>query len=235
MTAPMSSTTPRQTAHERLSLGRMAQGAISGRSPAAAWLGHRAPPRLKRKRPALSDCYNAKCLAEGLGRGDEPYIRDRARALLTKLVDDNIRNQQSLAIVSELHDDPWATGCLDRLLRGRLPHPAAAVLLRGGSARDARPGSQAGRRGTSLVPAPRHRQAALQAAKGARVELLHNRKGPPLHTHTIEDGAILYRHKLTLRPDVVWNRYRKEVAQRILTAKPPGERETRCGGRKPER
>ena len=40
---------------------------------------------------------------------------DRARAILTKLVDDNIRNQQSLAIVSELHGDPWGTGCLDRL------------------------------------------------------------------------------------------------------------------------
>ena len=32
-----------------------------------------------------------------------------------KVVDDNIRNQQSPAIVSELHGDPWATGCLDRL------------------------------------------------------------------------------------------------------------------------
>jgi len=66
--------------------------------------------------------------------------------------------------------------------------------------------------------------------------LLHNRKGPPLHTHTIQDGAILYQHKATLRPDVVWNRYRNEVAQRILTAKPPREREARrSGGRKRSR
>ena len=48
--------------------------------------------------PHLSvDCYNPKRVAESLGRADEPYIRDRARAILTKLVDDNIRNQQSLA------------------------------------------------------------------------------------------------------------------------------------------
>ena len=66
--------------------------------------------------PHLSvDCYNPKRLAESLGRADEPYISDRARGILTKLVDDNIRNQQSLAIVSELHGDPWATGCLNRL------------------------------------------------------------------------------------------------------------------------
>ena len=37
--------------------------------------------------------YNPTRLAESLGRADEPYIRDRARAILTKLLDDNIRNQ----------------------------------------------------------------------------------------------------------------------------------------------
>lgn len=65
-------------------------------------------------------------------------------------------------------------------------------------------------------------QAALQAAKGARVELLHSRKGPPLHTHTLQDGAILYQSKLTLRPDVAWNQYRNDIAQRILAGKPGG-------------
>ena len=173
------------------------------------------------------DCYNPKRLAEGLGRGDEPYIRDRARAILTKLVDDNIRNQQSLAIISELHSDPWVTGCLDRLreagyrIRLQLIYCEEAALAMRARHRNLDADDLVERQ-RGIID-----QAALQAAKGARVELLHNRKGPPLHTHTIQDGAILYQHKATLRPDVVWNRYRNEIAQRILMVKPPRERGTR--------
>ena len=44
-----------------------------------------------------------------------------------------------------------------------------------------------------------------------------------MHTHTLEDGAILYQSKLTLRPNVAWNRYRNDIAQRILAGKPGGE------------
>ena len=179
------------------------------------------------------DCYNPRRLAESLGRADEPYIQHRARAILVKLVDDNICNQESLAIVSELHGDPWATGCLDRLreagyrIRLLLIYCEEAVLAMRARHRNLD--------ADALVERQREviDQAALQAAQGARVELLHNRKGPPLHTHTIQDGAILYQHKLTLRPDVAWNQYRNEIAQRILKAKPP--RETRPpGAKKPQ-
>lgn len=177
------------------------------------------------------DCYNPRRLAESLGRADEPYVQDRARAILVKLVGDNIRNHESLAIVSDLHGDPWATwatGCLDRLreagyrIRLLLIYCEEEVLA-----------TRARHRNLDADALVEHQreiidQAALQAAKGARVELLHNRKGPPLHTHTVQDGAILYQHKLTLRPDVVWNQYRNEIAQRILRAKPP--RETRPSG-----
>ena len=169
------------------------------------------------------DCYNPKRLAESLGRADEPYIRDRARAILTKLVDENIRNQQSLALVTELHDDPWAIGCLDQLckagyrIRLQLIYCEEAVLAMRARHRNFEADDLVARQ-RGIID-----QAALQAARGARVELLHNRKGPPLHTHTIQDGAILYQHKATLRPDVVWNQYRNEVAQRILKAKPPLE------------
>ena len=178
------------------------------------------------------DCYNPQRLAEALGRPGEPYIRSRAEAILTKLVGDNIRNHESLAIVSELHGDPWATGCLDRLreagyrIRLQLMYCEEAVLAMRARHRNLAADDLVERQ-RGIID-----QAALQAAKGARVDLLHNRKGPPLHTHTIQDGAILYQHKLTLRPDVVWNQYRNEIAQRILTAKPP--RETRpSGGKKP--
>ena len=178
------------------------------------------------------DCYNPRRLAESLGRADEPYIQDRARAILAKLLDDNIRNHESLAIVSELQGDPWATGCLDRLreagyrIRLLLIYCEEAVLAMRARHRNLD--------ADALVERQREviGQAAQQAAKGARVELLHNRKGPPLHTHTIQDGAILYQHKLTLRQDVVWNQYRNEIAQRILKVKPP--RDTRpSGGTKP--
>ena len=168
------------------------------------------------------DCYNPQRLAESLGRAEEPYIRDRARAILTKLVDDNIRNQESLAIVSELHGDPWVTGCLDQLreagyrIRLFLIYCEETVMA-----------TRAKHRNLNAAPLiERQRavidQAALQAAKGARVELLHSRKGPPLHTHTLQDGAILYQSKLTLRPDVAWNQYRNDIAQLVLAGKPGG-------------
>lgn len=150
-----------------------------------------------------------------------------------KLVEDNIRNHQSLALVTELHGDPWAIGCLDQLreagyrIRLLLIYCEEAVLAMRARHRNLDADDLVERQ-RGIID-----QAALQAAKGARVELLHNRKGPPLHTHSIQDGAILYQHKLTLRPDVVWNQYRNEIAQRILTAKPP--RETRAsGGKKPQ-
>ena len=168
------------------------------------------------------DCYNPKRLAESLGRADEPYIRDRARAILTKLVDDNIRNQESLAIVSELHGDSWATGCLDRLreagyrIRLLLIYCEEAVMATRAKYRNLNAEALIERQRAIID------QAALQAAKGARVELLHSRKGPPLHTHTLQDGAILYQSKLTLRPDVAWNRYRNDIAQHILAGKPGG-------------
>ena len=104
--------------------------------------------------PHLSvDCYNPKRLAESLGRADEPYIRDRARAILTKLVDDNIRNQQSLAIASELHGDPWATGCLDRLRE-------AGRWRRGASGRS--------RRRARCCGPPRPPAGRVEAAGGGR-------------------------------------------------------------------
>ena len=178
------------------------------------------------------DCYNPQRLAEALGRPDEPYIRSRAEAILTKLVGDNIRNHESLALVTELHGDPWAVGCLDQLrkagyrIRLQLICCEEAVLAMRARHRNLDADDLVERQ-RGIID-----QAALQAAKGARVELLHNRKGPPLHTHTIQDGAILYRHKLTLRSDVAWNQYRNEIARRILAAKPP--RETRpSGGKKP--
>ena len=168
------------------------------------------------------DCYNPKRLAESLGRADEPYIRDRARAILTKLVDDNIRNQQSLAIVSELHGDPWATGCLDRLreagyrIRLLLIYCEETVMATRAKYRNLNADALIERQRAVIG------QAALQAANGARVELPHRRKGPPLHTHTLRDGAILYQSKLTLRPDVAWNQYRNDIEQRILAGKPGG-------------
>ena len=168
------------------------------------------------------DCYNPQRLAESLGRADEPYIRDRARAILTKLVDDNIRNQESLAIVSELHGDPWATGCLDRLreagyrIRLLVIYCEETVMATRAKYRNLNADALIERQRAVID------QAALQAAKGARVELLHSRKGPPLHTHTLQDGAILYQSKLTLRPDVAWNRYRNDIAQHILAGKPGG-------------
>ena len=168
------------------------------------------------------DCYNPKGLAESLGRADEPYIRDRARAILTKLVDDNIRNQESLAIVSELHGDPWATACLDRLREAGYRIRLLLIYCE-----DTVMATRAGYRNLNadaLIERQRAviDQAALQAAKGARVELLHSRKGPPLHTHTLQNGAILYQSKLTLRPDVAWNQYRNDIAQLILAGKPGG-------------
>lgn len=168
------------------------------------------------------DCYNPKGLAESLGRADEPYIRDRACAILTKLVDDNIRNQESLAIVSELHGDPWATGCLDQLreagyrIRLLLIYCEETVMATRANHRNLNAAALIERQRAIID------QAALQAAKGARVELLHSRKGPPLHTHTLQDGAILYQSKLTLRPDVAWNQYRNDIAQLILAGKPGG-------------
>ena len=169
------------------------------------------------------DCYDPKRLAESLGRTDEPYIRDRARAILTKLVDENIRNQESLAIVSQLHGDPWATGCLDRLreagyrIRLLLIYCQETVMATRAKYRNLNAEALIERQRAVID------QATLQAAKGARVELLHSRKGPPLHTHTLQDGAILYQSKLTLRPDVAWNRYRNYIAQHILAGKPGGE------------
>ena len=43
-----------------------------------------------------------------------------------------------------------------------------------------------------------------------------------MHTHTLQDGAILYQSKLTIRPDVAWNRNRNDIAQHILAGKPGG-------------
>ena len=179
------------------------------------------------------DCYNSQRFAEAIGRSDEPYIRSKAQALLTKLVEDNIRNQESLALVSELHGDQWAVGCLDQLrqadyrIRLLLIYCEETVMA-----------MRARRRNLDveeLIERQRNviEQATVQAAKGARVELFHSRKGPPLHTHTIQDGAILYQSKLTLRRDVAWNQYRNEVAQRILAAK-PRPRTRQSGGKKPQ-
>ena len=175
-------------------------------------------------RPHLPvDCYNLERVAEGLGRPDELYIRDRARTILTKLVDDNIRKHESLGIVSELHDDSWATGCLDKLqaagyrIRLLLIYCEEAVMATRARRRNLDTDALIERQRAVID------QVARQAAGGARVELLHSRKGPPLHTHTIQDGAILYRSKLTLRPDVAWNQYRNEVARHILAGKPSGE------------
>ena len=179
------------------------------------------------------DCYHPQRLAEALGRPDEPYIRNKAQAILTKLVEDNIHNQESLALVSELHRDQWAIGCLDELrqagyrIRLLLIYCEESVMA-----------MRARRRNldaNDLIERQRGviEQATVQAAKGARVELHHSRKGPPLHTHTIQDGAILYQSRLTLRRDVAWNRYRNEVAQRILAAK-SSQRTRRSGDRKPQ-
>ena len=171
------------------------------------------------------DCYHPQRLAEALGRPDEPYILNKAQAILTKLVEDNIRNQESLALVSELHGDEWAVRCLDQLrhagyrIRLLLIYCEESVMM-----------MRARRRNldaNDLIERQRGviEQATVQAAKGARVELHHSRKGPPLHTHTIQDGNILYQSRLTLRRNVVWNQYCNEVAQRILAAKPrPGTR-----------
>ena len=164
------------------------------------------------------DCYNPRRLAEALGRADEPYTRGKAEAILTKLVDDNVRNQDSLALVSELHGDPWTIDCLDRLRKAG--YRIRLVLIYCEESVMAMRARRRNLDADELIERQRGviEQVTAQAAKGARVELLHSRKGPPLHTHTIQDGAILYQSKLTLRGDVAWNRYRKQVAERILAA-----------------
>ena len=101
------------------------------------------------------------------------------RAILTKLVDENIRNQESLAIVSELHGDRWATGCLDRLreagyrIRLLLIYCEETVMVTRASRRNLNAAALIERQRAVID------QAALQAAKGAQVELLHSRKGAP--------------------------------------------------------
>lgn len=98
--------------------------------------------------------------------------RSRAEAILTKLVGDNIRNHESLAIVSELHGDPWATGCLDRLreagyrIRLLLICCEEAVLATRARHRNLDADDLVERQ-RGIID-----QAAMQAAKGARVELL---------------------------------------------------------------
>ena len=62
------------------------------------------------------------------------------------------------------------------------------------------------------------------------MELLHSRKGPPLHTHTLQDGAILYRSKLTLRPDVAWNQYRNELCGTVVLTNSAASRQIRYKG-----
>lgn len=178
------------------------------------------------------DCYHPQRLAEALGRADEPYIRNKAHAILARLVDDNIRNRESLALVSELHRDEWAIGCLDELRKAG--YRVRLLLI---YCEDSVMAMRARRRNfdaDELIPRQRGiiERATVEAAKGARVELLHSHKGPPLHTHTIQNGAILYQNRLTLRRNGAWNRYRNEVAQRILAAKP--EARTRRSGGKPQ-
>ena len=179
-----------------------------------------------------ADFYDIKHVAQGLGRADEPYIRDKAAQILTQLVEDNIRKGENLGIVSELYGDEWATGRIEELrkagyrIRLLLIYCEESVMTMRARRRNLN--------ADGLIERQRRiiEQATAQAAKGARVELLHSRKGPPLHTHTIQDGAILYQSKLTLRRDVVWNQYRNEVAQRILAGE-PGTGSCRSGNTKP--
>ena len=102
---------------------------------------------------------------------------------MTKLVDENIRNQQSLAIVSELYGDPWATGCLDRLreagyrIRLLLINCEETVMATRAKHRNLNAEALIERQRAVID------EAALQAAKGARVELLHSRKPPLAHAH----------------------------------------------------
>ena len=138
------------------------------------------------------DCYNPKRLAEGLGRGDEPYIRDRARAILTKLVGRQHPQPAEPGHHQRATQRPVGHRLPGPVARGRLPHPAAAHLLRRGGPGNARAPPQPRRGRPGRAPARHHRPGRAAGRQGRTVELLHNRKGPPLHTHTIQDGAILY-------------------------------------------
>ena len=120
--------------------------------------------------PCLTaDCYSLQRLAEALGRADEPYIRNSAKKILIRLVEDNIRKSESQALVTELHGGKWATGCLDRLHLAhadRRPRLSALFTFRRHTQAIDLP--KGGPRGHPSGPSTRARPAAVIAPGGAR-------------------------------------------------------------------